>query len=56
MRLPELPLDYFWEITADTADEPKNGRLPGGEIQMEERSMIILEGNQMGRKGNVICL
>ena len=56
VRLPELPLDYFWEIFSDTADEPKNGRLPGGEIRLEERSIIILEGNQMGRKGNVICL
>ena len=56
VRLPELPLDYFWEIFSDTAGEPKNSRLPGGEIRMEERSMIILEGNQMGRKGDVICL
>lgn len=56
VRLPELPLDYFWEIFSDTADEPKNGRLPGGEIRLEERSIIILEGNQMGRKGDVICL
>ena len=31
VRLPELPLDYFWEIFSDTAGEPKNSRLPGGE-------------------------